>query len=111
MHRKRRERRPPPGMMLHIDGSHHQWFQDERWHDLIVILDDGTSEIYAQLVEEETTVTVMMALQEVMECKGSSVRCIPTGERISGSSPSPAARPIASVRHKLAALWRTWECR
>jgi len=28
--------------MLHIDGSHHQWFQDERWHDLIVILDDAT---------------------------------------------------------------------
>jgi len=36
---------------LHIDGSRHQWFQDERWYDLIVILDDATSEIYyAQLV-------------------------------------------------------------
>src|ERR1700746_339349 len=51
-HRKRRERRPLPGMLLHIDGSRHQWFQDERWYDLIVILDDATSEIYyAQLVE------------------------------------------------------------
>ena len=50
VHRKRRERRPLPGMMLHIDGSDHQWFQDERRHDLIVILDDATSEIYyAQL--------------------------------------------------------------
>jgi transposase len=29
-HRKRRERRPLPGMLLHIDGSHHHWFQDER---------------------------------------------------------------------------------
>src|SRR6266567_3150383 len=30
---------------------HHRWFQDERWYDLIVILDDATSEIYyAQLV-------------------------------------------------------------
>ena len=37
-HRKRRERRPLPGMLLHIDGSRHQWFQDERWYDLIVIL-------------------------------------------------------------------------
>src|ERR1700756_1850831 len=56
VHRRRRERRPLPGMMLHIDGSHHQWFQDERWHDLIVILDDATSEIYyAQLAPEETT--------------------------------------------------------
>ena len=70
-HRKRRERRPLPGMLLHIDGSRHQWFQDERWHDLIVILDDATSEIYyAQLVEEESTVTVMAGLKEVIERKG-----------------------------------------
>jgi hypothetical protein len=33
-------------MLLHIDGSRHQWFQDERGYDLIVILDDVTSEIY-----------------------------------------------------------------
>ncbi len=71
IHRKRRERRPLPGMLLHIDGSRHQWFQDERWYDLIVILDDATSEIYyAQLVEEESTVPVMAALRDVMERKG-----------------------------------------
>ena len=70
-HRKRRERRPLPGMLLHIDGSRHQWFQDERWYDLIVILDDATSEIYyAQLVEEESTATVMAGLREVVERKG-----------------------------------------
>jgi transposase len=70
-HRKRRPRRPVPGMLLHIDGSQHQWFQDERWHDLIVILDDATSEIYyAQLVEEESTPTVMAALRQVVERKG-----------------------------------------
>lgn len=33
-------------MLLHIDGSKHRWFQDERWYDLIVILDDASSEIY-----------------------------------------------------------------
>ncbi len=70
-HRRRRERRPWPGMLLHIDGSKHQWFSDERWHDLIVILDDATSEIYyAQLVEEESTRTVMAGLREVIEAKG-----------------------------------------
>jgi len=70
-HRKRRERRPLPGMLLHIDGSRHPWFQDERWYDLIVILDDATSEIYyAQLVEEESTATVMAGLREVIERKG-----------------------------------------
>jgi hypothetical protein len=58
-------------MLLHIDGSRHQWFQDERWYDLIVILDDATSEIYyAQLVEEESTLTVMAGLKEVIERKG-----------------------------------------
>jgi transposase len=71
VHRKRRPRRPMPGMLLHIDGSRHQWFQDERWYDLIVILDDASSEIYyAQLVEEESTVTVMVGLREVIERKG-----------------------------------------
>src|SRR5438045_6028799 len=71
VHRKRRERRPLPGMLLHIDGSRHQWFQDERWYDLIVILDDASSEIYyAQLVEEESTATVMAGLREVIERKG-----------------------------------------
>jgi len=70
-HRRRRERRPLPGMLLHIDGSKHQWFGDQRWYDLIVILDDATSEIYyAQLVEEESTRTVMEGLREVIESKG-----------------------------------------
>jgi hypothetical protein len=58
-------------MLLHIDGSRHRWFQDERWYDLIVILDDATTEIYyAQLVEEESTATVMVGLREVIERKG-----------------------------------------
>lgn len=71
VHRRRRERRPLPGMLLHIDGSRHRWFQDERWYDLIVILDDATSEIYyAQLVEEESTATVLAGLREVIERKG-----------------------------------------
>jgi transposase len=70
-HRRRRPRRPMPGMLLHIDGSKHQWLNDDRWHDLIVILDDATSEIYyAQLVEEESTRTVMAGLREVIESKG-----------------------------------------
>ena len=71
VHRKRRERRPLPGMLLHIDGSRHRWFQDERWYDLIVLLDDASSEIYyAQLVEEESTATVMAAVREVVERRG-----------------------------------------
>src|ERR1700733_5724411 len=70
-HRQRRERKPMAGMLLDIDGSKHRWLGDQRWHDLIVILDDATSEIYyAQLVDEESTRTVMAGLREVIENKG-----------------------------------------
>lgn len=71
VHRKKRERRSLAGMLLHIDGSEHQWFQDGRWYDLIVIMDDATSEIYyAQLVDEESTRTVMAGLKKVIEKRG-----------------------------------------
>lgn len=70
-HRKRRERRPVPGMLLHIDGSRHRWFCDDRWYDLLVVLDDATGEIYyAQLVEQEATRTVLAALREVVQQRG-----------------------------------------
>jgi transposase len=70
-HRRRRPRRPLVGMLLHIDGSKHRWLNDERWYDLIVILDDANTEIYyAQLVKEESTRTVMAGLREVVEVKG-----------------------------------------
>ena len=70
-HRRRRPRRPIPGMLLHIDGSQHCWFQDHRQFDLIVMLDDATSEIYyAQLVNQESTRTVMAAIRHVVQTKG-----------------------------------------
>ncbi len=70
-HRRRRPRRPMPGMLLHIDGSKHQWLNNDWWHDLIVILDDATTKIYyAQLVEEESTQTVTAGLKEVIETEG-----------------------------------------
>jgi transposase len=70
-HRRRRPRRPLPGMLLHLDGSSHAWLGDSRRYDLLVVLDDATSEIYyAQLVEQESTRTVLAALREVVEQKG-----------------------------------------
>src|SRR5437899_6533732 len=71
VHRKRRPRRPLPGMLLHLDGSSHAWLGDGRRYDLLVVLDDATSEIYyAQLVEQESTRTVLAALRAVVEKKG-----------------------------------------
>ncbi len=70
-HRKRRPRRALPGMMLHIDASEHAWFGDQRKDELICIMDDATSEIYyAQLVEAESTRTMMAALSEVVRTRG-----------------------------------------
>ena len=66
-HRRKRPRRPVPGMMLHQDGSPHLWLPSlGRPLDLIVTLDDATSEIYsAFLVEEEGTASSFRGLLEV----------------------------------------------
>jgi hypothetical protein len=98
VHRKRRERRPLPGMLLHLDGSRHPWFQDQRWYDLIEIVDDATSETYyAQLVEEESTRTVMTALREVIERKGRF--CALYSDRASHFFHTPAAGgPVSHQR-------------
>jgi transposase len=70
-HRRKRERRPMIGMLLHIDASSHRWLGGEQWHDLMVVLDDATSEIYyAQLVEQESTATALTALRAVVEQRG-----------------------------------------
>ena len=69
-HRKKRPRKPLPGMMLHQDGSTHEWVPGQQW-DLIVTLDDATNEIYsAFFVEEEGTLRSVRGLQEVMATKG-----------------------------------------
>ena len=45
VHRRRRPRRPLPGMMLHQDGSRHVWLAGQPALDLIVTMDDATSAI------------------------------------------------------------------
>jgi transposase len=70
-HRRERPRRPLPGMMLHQDGSRHGWLSDGPALDLVVTMDDATSEIYAAfLVEEEGTGSTFRALLEVFERHG-----------------------------------------
>ena len=68
--RKKRPRTPVPGMMRHQDGSTHEWVPGCQW-DLIVTLDDATSELYAAFfVEEEGTLSSLRGLREVMGTKG-----------------------------------------
>jgi transposase len=116
-HRKRRPRRALAGMMLHIDGSEHRWFQDNRYYELIVILDDATSQIYyAQLVEAESTQTVMAALREVIETRGLFCSLYSDraghffvtpkrGERVDMSRPTQVGRALQELGVKMIAAY------
>ncbi len=98
-HHKRRPRRPLPGMMLHIDGSTHEWLGPATGRqDLITVMDDAPSEIYyAQLVEQESTATVMKALKMVIEQQG--VFCSLYSDRASHFvlTPKAGGRPSRTV--------------
>jgi hypothetical protein len=70
-HRRKRERKPCEGMMLHQDGSRAVWLDGPSPLDLIVTMDDATSTIYsAILVEEEGTTSTFRALLEVFGAQG-----------------------------------------
>jgi hypothetical protein len=103
--------------MLHIDGSEHRWFGDERYYELIVVLDDATSEIYyAQLVEAESTRTVMTALREVVETRGLFCSLYSDraghffvtpkhGERVDASRPTQVGRALQELGVKMIAAY------
>ena len=70
-HRRKRPRRALPGMMVHQDGSRHEWLAGQPPLDLIVTMDDATSEIYsAFFVDEEGTMSSFRALSEVIGERG-----------------------------------------
>ena len=71
-HRRKRPRRPLPGMLLHQDASRHAWLPGASGQqDLVVTLDDATGEIYsAFLVEEEGTASSFRGLCEVIARQG-----------------------------------------
>lgn len=71
-HRKKRPRKPVPGLMLHQDGSRHLWLPGlGRSIDLIVTMDDATSESYSMfLVEEEGTWSSFLGLRDVILKRG-----------------------------------------
>jgi transposase len=68
---RKRERRPMRGMMLHIDGSTHEWIPGLPMWDLIAVLDDADGKLlYAQFFEEEGTLSTFAALQHVLKKNG-----------------------------------------
>ena len=110
-HRRKRPRRALPGMMVHQDGSRHAWVPG-RWWDLIVTMDDATSEIHsAFFVDEEGTMSelpgafrgdpgaraVLLALRR----PGQPLLAHARGRRQSGQGQSDPGRPCASAaRHR-----------
>src|SRR6266571_5269737 len=70
-HRRKRPRKPCVGMMLHQDASQFAWLADGPELDLIVTMDDATSEVYsAFLVEEEGTASTFRGCLDVFRTKG-----------------------------------------
>jgi len=69
-HRRKRERRPMKGMMLHQDASSHEWVPGKKW-DLVVTMDDADNEIYSMFfVDEEGTNSSLQGVKEVIENHG-----------------------------------------
>ena len=70
MHRRRRERAAMQGMLVHQDGSTHEWVKGQQW-DLIVTMDDATSEQYSMFfVEEESTESSLKGVEETIQGNG-----------------------------------------
>lgn len=70
-YRRQRERRPMVGMMLHLDGSTHQWIEGLPARDLIIMLDDADGRIlHGKFVREEGTMSTFEALAEVLKKRG-----------------------------------------
>jgi len=69
-HRKKRERSPLPGMMIHQDGSTHEWVPGKKW-DLIVTMDDATNEHYSMFfTDEEGTASSFAGVKDVLLARG-----------------------------------------
>jgi hypothetical protein len=109
-HRRRRERRPLPGMLLFQDGSTHRWLAGAAGElDLIVTLDDATGAIYsAFLVEEEGTMSSFRGLIETIAAhglfsalytdRGSHYFTTPeAGGKVDKSKPTQVGRALAQL--------------
>jgi transposase len=109
-HRKKRPRRPVPGMMLHQDASRHLWVPALGCElDLVVTMDDATSEVYsAFLVEEEGTDSTFRALLEVFRAQGLPCslytdrgshyfRTPEAGGKVDKGSPTQVGRALAQL--------------
>ena len=111
-HRKRRPRKPLAGMMLHIDGSPHDWFGNDTQYDIVTICDDANNRLYdIAMVKEEDSLTCMSMLKNVVEkngifCSLYSDRAShffltkKAGENVSENNPTQIARALHELEIK-----------
>lgn len=70
-YRRRRERRPLAGMLVHLDASTYEWVRGLPMQDLVVALDDADGRIlYARFVEQEGNRSTFEALHAVLTRHG-----------------------------------------
>jgi transposase len=88
-HRRKRPRRPLPGMLLHQDAARHGWLAGRPALDLVVTLDDATSALCSASVWQRLS---------VLSPRGAPATCCrPAPSRPSGPAP---ARPCPSRRRR-----------
>ena len=106
-HRRKRPRRALPGMMLHQDGSSHEWVPG-RWWDLIVTMDDATSDIYSAFSSpKRAPCRASRGCPRRSGPRACSARSTPTAPATTGTRPRPAARWTRTPRPRSAAPWRS----
>src|SRR4051794_29465366 len=97
-HRKKRARRPLPGLLLFQDGSKHAWLPQGPELDLVVTLDDATSAMLsAVLVEEEGTASSFMRL--------SGISCVGGHDGWKGAQPCRDAKSLISLMPFWTSFW------
>jgi hypothetical protein len=134
-HRRKRERRPLPGMMLFQDASTHAWLPEGPPLDLVATMDDATSQILSIfLVEQEGTASSFRGLAETIKAhglfssfytdRGSHYFVTPkAGEKVDKSALTQVGRALAqlSIEHipsyspqargRMERLWETLQSR
>jgi hypothetical protein len=70
-YRRRRERRPMRGMLVHLDASTHEWIAGRPRQDLVVALDDADGRmLFARFVPQEGTASTFAALKHIVRTHG-----------------------------------------
>jgi len=106
-YRRRRERRPLVGMLLHLDASTHAWLPELPMQDLVVMLDDADGRIlHARFVEQEGTLSTLAALSEVLQRYGRF--CELYTDRGSHFAPTPHSGGMLGQKARCSASCGWW---